>query len=86
MVEPYRALRRVHPKRQIAGNVATLRDLDEYFGRAVRVPGRKATALTQAADQRQHSPTAEKVASAFSTTLADRGMFCDLLAQAPLNL
>ena len=32
------------------------------------------------------SPTAETVASAFSTTLADRGMFCDLLAQAPLNL
>ena len=30
-------------------------------------------------------PTAE-VASAFSTTLADRPMFCDLLAQAPLNL
>src|SRR4029077_8480583 len=32
------------------------------------------------------SPTAKTVASAFSTTLADRGMFCDLLAQAPLNL
>ncbi len=32
------------------------------------------------------SPAAETVASAFSTTLADRGMFCDLLAQAPLNL
>ena len=32
------------------------------------------------------SPTAKAVASAFSTTLADRGMFCDLLAQAPLNL
>ena len=32
------------------------------------------------------SPTAEAVASAFSTTLADRPMFCDLLAQAPLNL
>jgi AcrR family transcriptional regulator len=32
------------------------------------------------------SPTAKRVASAFSTTLADRGMFCDLLAQAPLNL
>src|ERR1700737_3482519 len=30
--------------------------------------------------------TAESVASAFSTTLAERGMFCDLLAQAPLNL
>ena len=32
------------------------------------------------------SPAAENVAAAFSTTLADRGMFCDLLAQAPLNL
>ena len=32
------------------------------------------------------SPTAEAVASAFSTTLAERPMFCDLLAQAPLNL
>ena len=32
------------------------------------------------------SATAEKVAAAFSTTLAARGMFCDLLAQAPLNL
>src|SRR5260370_1392964 len=32
------------------------------------------------------SPIAERVAAAFSTTLADRGMFCDLLAQAPLNL
>jgi AcrR family transcriptional regulator len=32
------------------------------------------------------SPTAEAVAAAFSTTLADRAMFCDLLAQAPLNL
>jgi AcrR family transcriptional regulator len=32
------------------------------------------------------SATVETVASAFSATLADRGMFCDLLAQAPLNL
>jgi AcrR family transcriptional regulator len=32
------------------------------------------------------SLSAKTVASAFSTTLADRGMFCDLLAQAPLNL
>ena len=46
LVEPYRAVRRVDPKRQIAGNVATLRDLDEYFGRSVRVAGRKATALS----------------------------------------
>jgi AcrR family transcriptional regulator len=36
--------------------------------------------------ERIGSPTAKSVASAFSTTLADRGMFCDLLAQAPLNL
>ena len=34
----------------------------------------------------QRLPDAEAVASAFSATLADRGMFCDLLAQAPLNL
>ena len=32
------------------------------------------------------SATAEAVASAFSTTLAERPMFCDLLAHAPLNL
>src|ERR1700739_642462 len=32
------------------------------------------------------APTAKTVASAFSATLADRPMFCDLLAQAPLNL
>jgi AcrR family transcriptional regulator len=36
--------------------------------------------------ERIGSPTAKAVASAFSTTLAERGMFCDLLAQAPLNL
>ena len=36
--------------------------------------------------ERVGSPTAKSVAAAFSTTLADRGMFCDLLAQAPLNL
>jgi hypothetical protein len=36
--------------------------------------------------ERIGSPTAKAVASAFSTTLANRGMFCDLLAQAPLNL
>ncbi|MGN7800491.1 TetR family transcriptional regulator [Leifsonia sp. 22587] len=30
--------------------------------------------------------TPAEVAAAFSTTLAERGPFCDLLAQAPLNL
>lgn len=31
-------------------------------------------------------PAPARVAQAFATTLAARGMFCDLLAQAPLNL
>ena len=31
-------------------------------------------------------PGPAEVAQAFATTLAQRGMFCDLLAQAPLNL
>jgi AcrR family transcriptional regulator len=43
-------------------------------------------ALRAKLERASGSPTAEKVASAFSSTLADRGMFCDLLAQAPLNL
>jgi AcrR family transcriptional regulator len=47
---------------------------------------REWSAVLRAKLERIGSPTAEKVASAFSTTLADRGMFCDLLAQAPLNL
>jgi AcrR family transcriptional regulator len=44
------------------------------------------SAAVRAKLERIGSPTAKSVASAFSTTLADRGMFCDLLAQAPLNL
>lgn len=32
------------------------------------------------------SPTATTVAATFARTLASRGMFCDLLAQAPMNL
>jgi AcrR family transcriptional regulator len=32
------------------------------------------------------APSAGPVAAVFAGTLADRGMFCDLLAQAPLNL
>ena len=43
-------------------------------------------ALRAKLERASGSPTAETVASAFSSTLADRGMFCDLLAQAPLNL
>jgi AcrR family transcriptional regulator len=43
-------------------------------------------ALRAKLERASRSATAEKVASAFSSTLADRGMFCDLLAQTPLNL
>ena len=43
-------------------------------------------ALRAKLERASGSPTAETVASAFAGTLADRGMFCDLLAQAPLNL
>src|SRR5882672_1150290 len=47
---------------------------------------REWSAALRAKLERVGSPTAKSVAAAFSTTLADRGMFCDLLAQAPLNL
>jgi AcrR family transcriptional regulator len=43
-------------------------------------------ALRAKLERASGSPTPETVASAFAGTLADRGMFCDLLAQAPLNL
>jgi AcrR family transcriptional regulator len=43
-------------------------------------------ALRATLERASGSRTAELVASAFSATLAERGMFCDLLAQAPLNL
>lgn len=36
--------------------------------------------------QRLDHPDSGQVAAAFARTLAARGMFCDLLAQAPLNL
>src|SRR5258705_4399055 len=47
---------------------------------------REWSAALRAKLERIGNPTAKRVASAFSTTLAERGMFCDLLAQAPLNL
>ncbi|MFD6447392.1 TetR family transcriptional regulator [Promicromonospora sp. NPDC060204] len=39
-----------------------------------------------AADAADASNIADAVAAAFASTLAERGMFCDLLAQTPLNL
>jgi AcrR family transcriptional regulator len=35
---------------------------------------------------RRPAATAAEIAGAFTRTLSERGMFCDLLAQAPLNL
>jgi len=59
---------------------------EQIFLRLTAEGWREWTAALRARLDRIGSPTAKTVASAFSTTLADRGMFCDLLAQAPLNL
>src|ERR1700730_6180962 len=59
---------------------------EQIFLRLTAEGWREWSAALRAKLERIGSPTAKTVASAFSTTLADRGMFCDLLAQAPLNL
>ena len=59
---------------------------EQIFLRLTAEGWREWSAALRARLDRIGSPTAKTVASAFSTTLADRGMFCDLLAQAPLNL
>jgi AcrR family transcriptional regulator len=60
---------------------------EQIFLRLTAADWREWSAAVRAELERvSGSPTAEAVASAFSTTLADRGMFSDLLAQAPLNL
>jgi AcrR family transcriptional regulator len=59
---------------------------EQIFLRLTAEDWRDWSAALRAKLERIGSPTAKTVASAFSTTLADRGMFCDLLAQAPLNL
>ena len=59
---------------------------EQIFLRLTAEDWREWSAALRAKLERIGSPTAKSVASAFSTTLADRGMFCDLLAQAPLNL
>jgi AcrR family transcriptional regulator len=59
---------------------------EQIFLRLSAEGWREWSAALRAKLERIGSPTAKTVASAFSTTLADRGMFCDLLAQAPLNL
>jgi AcrR family transcriptional regulator len=59
---------------------------EQIFLRLTADDWREWSAVLRAKLERIGSPTAKTVASAFSTTLADRAMFCDLLAQAPLNL
>src|SRR6202022_1379031 len=59
---------------------------EQIFLRLTAEGWREWSAALRAKLERIGSPTAKTVASAFSTTLADRGLFCDLLAQAPLNL
>jgi AcrR family transcriptional regulator len=59
---------------------------EQIFLRLTAEDWREWSAAVRAKLERIGSPTAKTVASAFTTTLADRGMFCDLLAQAPLNL
>jgi AcrR family transcriptional regulator len=59
---------------------------EQIFLRLTAEDWREWSAVLRAKLERIGSSTAKSVASAFSTTLADRGMFCDLLAQAPLNL
>ncbi|MFD7310774.1 TetR family transcriptional regulator [Promicromonospora sp. NPDC059942] len=49
--------------------------------RALARPGADDAAVAADANN-----TADAVAAAFASTLAERGMFCDLLAQTPLNL
>jgi AcrR family transcriptional regulator len=59
---------------------------EQIFLRLTAEDWREWSAALRAKLERIGCPTAKSVASAFSTTLADRSMFCDLLAQAPLNL
>jgi AcrR family transcriptional regulator len=59
---------------------------EQIFLRLTAEDWREWSAALRAKLNKIGAPTAKTVASAFSTTLADRGMFCDLLAQAPLNL
>jgi AcrR family transcriptional regulator len=59
---------------------------EQIFLRLTAEDWREWSEVLRAKLERIGSPTAKSVASAFSTTLADRGMFCDPLAQAPLNL
>src|ERR1700758_2330411 len=59
---------------------------EEIFLRLTADGGREWSGALRAALEALHEPTSAAVAAVFASTLAERGTFCDLLAQAPLNL
>ena len=69
MVEPDRALGRVHPERQVVGDVAALGDLDEDLGGAGRVA--RPRAIAPLADAPFMAPTVSAYASGMSWTVID---------------
>jgi AcrR family transcriptional regulator len=59
---------------------------EEIFLRLTADGWREWSAALRAGLGELAAPTPEAVAGVFASTLAARGLFCDLLAQAPLNL
>jgi AcrR family transcriptional regulator len=59
---------------------------EEIFLRLTADGWREWSAALRAGLEGLAAPTPTAVAGAFASTLAARGLFCDLLAQAPLNL
>ena len=59
---------------------------EEIFLRLTADGWREWSAALRAGLEELAAPTPEAVAGVFASTLAARGLFCDLLAQAPLNL
>jgi AcrR family transcriptional regulator len=59
---------------------------EEIFLRLTADGWREWSAALRAGLEELAAPTPPAVATVFASTLAARGLFCDLLAQAPLNL
>jgi len=59
---------------------------EQIFLRLTAIGWREWSAALRAELDARDAATPVEVAGAFARTLSERGMFCDLLAQAPLNL
>jgi AcrR family transcriptional regulator len=59
---------------------------EEIFLRLTAEGWREWSAVLRSELEALEEPTPAAIAAVFASTLADRGTFCDLLAQAPLNL